>query len=238
MTEQLTAQLPVQTREHIPVTWAPVPRVNLLPIEIVEGRRFRRNQVFLGIAVVATIAVAAAGMLLAQRSVTSANDQLTASQAKVLVLQTEQARFAAVPKVIALVDAATAARTQALGTDVLWYRYLNDLNGALPAGVRLTAITLTMNAVTATSTGTAATSAPAAASTNPLSQPGAGTITLAGTADHYADVSSWLEALDKITGFSSSSLTSATKGDTGIIFSSGAVITSDALSGRYDKKAG
>jgi Tfp pilus assembly protein PilN len=210
------------------VSWAPVPRVNLLPIEIIEVRRFRRAQSLLVVAVLATIGVAGAGMLLAQRGVSAAHDQLTVAQATVTDLQTEQARFAQVPKVIAEVDAASAARTLALGTDVLWYRYLNDVNGALPVGVRLTGITLTMNSATAA----------AAPSADPLSPAGVGTITVVGTADQYSEVSSWLESLDKITGFSSASLTNATKAVPKITFSSGAVVSSDALSGRYDKKAG
>jgi Tfp pilus assembly protein PilN len=231
MTEQLTEELGENEKQPvlpgpIRIPWAMVPRVNLLPVEILEVRQFRRTKIYLGVGVASALLVAGAGVFWAQQGVHQANDQLFESQTRVAALQADQARYAAVPQIVAQLDAATAARALAMGNDVLWYRYLNDVDGARPADIELNTLTFTLN------TGASA------AATDPLSAPGLGTIAMAGTAKRYDQVSSWLEALNKITGFSSSSLTSASKIKDVVTFGSGAVITSDALSGRYDKKAG
>jgi Tfp pilus assembly protein PilN len=232
MTEQLTEQ-PVETTAApaapgpVRIPWAMVPRVNLLPMEIIEARKFRQTRILLGVAVLGTLLIAAAGVFWAQQGVQDANDQLTVSQAKVTVLNAEKAKYAAVPKIIAQVDAAQAARTLAMEADVLWYRYLNDLDDARPAGVTLTAMTLTLNSVSA---------APAPPS-DPLGSHAVGTLTLGGTAEKYQQVAGWLEALEKLTGISSAALSEATEaeGEDGVTFSSTAVIDTDALSHRFDE---
>jgi hypothetical protein len=233
MTEQLAEALPDIAPQPVApgpirIAWATVPRVNLLPIEIVEARRFRRVQLVLGVTVVSTLLIAGGGTYLAQRATNKAHDRLHASQTQVTRLQSEENRYAAVPLVIAEVDAANTARTLALGSDVLWYRYLNDVDDARPANVELSALSVTMNNAAAV----------AAPSSNPLSNVGIGTITATGTAQKYKDVANWLDAVEKITGLSSSALSSAAEADGKLTFSSGAIVDSDALSGRYDKKAG
>lgn len=213
----------------IRIAWAPVPKVNLLPIEILEARRFQRTQLVLVAAVLAVLLLAGTGTYLARRDVADANDQLAVSQARVSKLQAEQAKYAAVPLVITQVEAATTARTLAMGSDVLWYRYLNDVDGARPVGVELSALGLTLTATSA-----------AATSADPLASVGVGTVTMDGTADQYSQVADWLDAVTEITGFSSTTLTSAAKDATsGIVtFTLTAVVDSDALSARYTKDAG
>ncbi len=232
MTEQLTEdQVDVAPEEApqgpIRVAWAPVPKVNLLPIEILEGRRFRRTQALLGGAVLGAVLVAAGGTFWAQQGINDANDALVSSEGQVSALTAQQNQYSAVPTVIAQVDAAETARTTAMGTDVLLYRYLTDLDGARPSGLEFTGLTVTVPAG-----GSAATGA------NPLVASGIGTLTIEGKADQYEEVSTWMESLDKITGVASPTLASAIKAPAGLTYSTGAVLNSDALSGRYDKKAG
>jgi hypothetical protein len=232
MTEQLTQDqngagtqapaAPITTR----VAWAPVARVNLLPMEIIESRRFRGTQGLLAGVVVIAVLAAAGGTVWAQRGVADADEQLVAAQAQVAAAQAEQARYATVPKVIAEVDAGLAARALAMSNDVLWSRYLNELDGARPAGVKLSGMSISLTGPVAT------------AGADPLTPAGIGTITLDGTAAKYGQVASWLEALNKITGLGSSSLASAAQADGRVAFGSGATITADALSDRYQKKAG
>jgi len=232
MTEQLTEPGPETEIPSGPIriSWAPVPQVNLLPLEIVEKRRFRQIQIGLAAAVLAAVVLGALGLLWAQRDVSNANNELSAAQSSVTALQAQQARFSAVPQVIAEVDAATAARTLAMGNDVLWYRYLNDLDGAQPAGVGLTGLQITLYTTAATSSG------------NPLASAGIGTVTINGFAGQYSEVSAWMDATNKIVGLSSSSLATAvnaaeTPDTTAVTFTSGAVIDTDALSDRYSQKA-
>ena len=76
MTEQLTEPY-AEVQEEVPtgppapvrISWAPIARVNLLPIEIIESRRFRRTQLALAGTVVGALVLAGAGTFLAQRSV-------------------------------------------------------------------------------------------------------------------------------------------------------------------------
>ncbi len=215
------------------VPWAPVPRVNLLPVEIVEARAFRRTQLMLAGAVGAAVIVAAAGLFWADSGTKSAEDDLAGAQAQLTATQSEQARYASVPQVIAEVDAATAARAGAMADDVLWYRLLTDLAGALPAGVQLTSITagLTSSASSQTSSTSAS---------DPLTPAGIGTTSLAGTAGSYAELSAWIDDANKVDGLGSAKLGSATRDpSSGIVtFSMTTTLTSDALSGRYTKKAG
>jgi hypothetical protein len=233
MTEQLTEHGAAQAEAQpaapamVRVSWAPVARVNLLPIEIIETRRFGHTQRWLGAAVLTTIILGGCGVFLAQRSVDEANDEQIASEAKVLTLQREKTRYADVPKVIAQVDAAVAARSQAMGTDVLWYRYLREIDDATPAGVTLKSLSMGIAAASGGTEGG-----------DPLSKAGPGTFAVEATAKKYGQVANWLEAVDKITGLASASLGEASKNEDTINFSSRAVITVDALSGRYDKKAG
>ncbi len=237
MTDQLTdertesEEQPVKA-EPIRVAWAAIPRVNLLPVEIIEARQFRQTKITLACIVLGTLVVAAAGVFWAQMGVNAADEELATAESEIVRLQTEQTRYAAVPMVAAQLAAANAARTQAMGTDVLWYRYLNDVRDAQPTNVKLDSLTLT---VTAASAGVSA---------DVLSVPGIGTITTAGTAAEYSQVSAWLEALNKLNGTSSSTLTNASKAESpddptkAVTFAAGAVLTADALSNRYDKKAG
>jgi Tfp pilus assembly protein PilN len=211
----------------IRVAWASVPKVNLLPVEIMEARRFRRTQALLGVGVIAAVLLGGAGTVWAQQGINDANDQLTAAQSRVTGLQAQQVKYATAPLVIAQVEAANAARTLAMGQDVLWYRYLSEVSDALPTGVGLTQLGMI-------TTGTE--SAPGAAP-DALTPGGIGTLQMSGTAGQYKQVASWLEALNKITGFSAASLTSATYADGVVIFTATAVVDPDALSRRYQKEA-
>ncbi|MEA2346973.1 MAG: hypothetical protein QOG62_760, partial [Thermoleophilaceae bacterium] len=78
---------------------ATLPQVNLLPPEIEQQRRFRRVQVALGGAVLASIVVAAGLFVVASGQVSSAQDDLDANKAQAAQLNTKVADFAEVPLV-------------------------------------------------------------------------------------------------------------------------------------------
>lgn len=239
MTEQLTeaAPAPASSAPAAPagptrVDWAPVPKVNLLPGEILEARRFRRVQVVLATALAGTVAVAVLGTLWAGSAVNDARDELTNAQNAVTALQAQQAKYADVPKVTGQVESARKARSLALGNDVLWYRFLNDLEGVTPSGVLLPDLTVALNS---TST--------AGAGGNPLAPAGIGQFSASGSAGTYQQIAALMDGLDKVNGLRSTALTSATQqsAQTGVADSVdvtvSAVLSSDALSGRYDPKA-
>jgi Tfp pilus assembly protein PilN len=216
----------------IRVDWAPVPRVNLLPPEIVAGRRFRRVQRLLGAAVLGTVAVAGFGLAWAWHEVSLAQADLDVSRARTAQLHTEEAKYADVPRLLAQVEQAKQAREQALGRDVAWYRFFDDLAAATPQSVSLSNVSVALDA-----TGSAA--APGA---DPLTPSGLGTVTFAGAGDRFPDVATWLDSVATIAGLDGSTLTSATRAAGGsqdgpVTFSSKIVIAETALSHRYDGKA-
>jgi Tfp pilus assembly protein PilN len=232
MTVPAAAETETVTRTR--VEWAPVPKVNLLPPEILESRRFARTQRLLACAVAGTVLLGAAGVVWAQAGVTSAQEELEVTRAETAVLTAQQAKYADVPRILEQVRVAHAARAQALGQDVLWYRILTDLAGSTPPEASLTNLTLTL-----ASPGTPA--AAAAAGADPLTPPGIGDVTFAGKATTFPTVARWLEAVAKVRGFDGSTLRTATRAEgegeaAALTWTSSIRVTSDALSHRYDLK--
>lgn len=217
---------------------AALPRVNLLPPEIEQQRRFRRVQAGLGVGVLAAAGVVGALTLLAAAAVSDAQTELDAAKAEGSRLQAQQAQYAEVPVVYAQVEAAQAQLTQAMGQEVRWSYFLNDLSLKIPGKVWLTTMTVTQDVD----------GAAAAAATNPTTpgatylQPGLGTVTFEGKAYAHNDVAAWLDALAKQQGLTQPYFTASTKEEIGtevaVTFSSQATITEEALSGRYTQKAG
>ncbi|MDQ1288748.1 MAG: hypothetical protein QG622_2314, partial [Actinomycetota bacterium] len=218
------------------VDWASVPRVNLLPQEITDKRRFRHIQrVLLG---VIGLVLLLCGLLTTweQSRVTQARDELELIQNEAVDLERQQAKFAEVPKVSAQLDAARLAREQALGGDVLWFRFLTDLAVNTPPGTVLSSVTIEMS-------GSATPTRPATG--DPFAPPGLGSVKVVGQAGEFTDVASWLDSVGKVNGLSGTLLESAARGgdtsaDPGIqiSYSGAAVVTPAALSHRYDRKAG
>ncbi|HVN11223.1 MAG TPA: PilN domain-containing protein [Kineosporiaceae bacterium] len=217
------------------VDWAPVPRVNLLPPEIVEARSLGRLKKVLGGALVVVLASCAGAVAWAQSGVASAQAGLDAAQARTAILRTQQAKYAQVPRILALIDSAAAAREQAMRQDVLWYGFLSDLSMTTPKGVLLENLEMTMSSGTTTAT-----------AADPLTPSGIGQVTFSGTAQHFPDVAAWLEAVGTVHGLDGSTLQTAarnpgtggsTTGGDGITFTSTIQVTSKALTHRYDRKA-
>jgi outer membrane murein-binding lipoprotein Lpp len=227
MTEQQVEAAPAAVEDAAPirVEWVPVPRVNLLPPEVLEGRRFRRAQYVMGAAVLSTLVVVGGAVFWAQQGVQDAQAELDGVQARVRTLQAEQARYVAVPKLIAQVEGVQASRKRVMAADVLWYRYLNEVDGARPTGVTISQVTFGL-------TGSA--EAPA---TDPVSKPGIGTLTITGSGRRFSEVADWLDSLDGVGEVSSTFLSGATRGEGSVDFTSGAVFSKDALSHRYDKES-
>jgi Tfp pilus assembly protein PilN len=204
-----------------------LPRVNLLPPEIAEGRRFRRMQYGLGAVVVGVVAAVAAGFVLANGAVSSAQQNLDEATAQGTRLQAESARYADVTKVYNQADAARAMLTLAMGQEVRYSRLLSDLSLSVPQNVWITQLSY---AQTATK--------PAVGSV----QPGVGTMTVAGKGFSHDDVAVWLESLAGQKTLANPYFSSSTESLIGtrkaVDFSSTATVTNDALSGRYTKRAG
>ena len=214
---------------------AALPRVNLLPPEVAESRRLRKVQTGLAGGVALAVVVSGALALAASNQVSAAQDDLDASKAKSTQLNAEAARYADVPRVYAEVSAAEAQLSQAMGREVRWSYFLNDLSLRTPSKVWLTSMS-----VTETVDSSAAVVAPG--TTTAYGDPGIGTVTFAGKGYQHNDVASWLRALGQQKGLAnpyfSQSIKEKIDSQDSVTFTSQATITEDALSGRYTGKAG
>ena len=211
------------------VEWAPVPKVNLLPREVLQARQLAGLKRVLAGAVAAVVLACVAATVWAQAGASAAQGELDAAQAKGAELRTEQARYAAVPKLLNLIQAAGAARERAMSQDVLWYGFMSDLAVTTPKGITLNGMQVSLDKPTV--------------NTDPLVPTGLGTVTFTGTAKHVPDVAAWLDAVAHIHGVDGSSLQSVTRDDaTGgragtLNFTTTVQVTSEALTHRYDRKA-
>jgi Tfp pilus assembly protein PilN len=211
---------------------ATLPRVNLLPPEIEEQRRFRHVQAGLGGAVLASLVVVGALFVAAGAEVSSAKDDLDASKVQGTQLNSKVAEYAEVPLVLGQVDAARAQLEQAMGSEVRWSSYLNDLSLKIPRHVWLDSITVTSTSATAS-----------AVSAGQYTDPGIGSVTFVGHGYSHNDVAAWLESLAKQKGytqpyFSDSTLAPVGDDEKAVTFTSNVTVTEDALSKRYTQKAG
>ena len=213
-----------------------LPRVNLLPPEIAEARRFKRVQASLGGAVLACVGVVAALMVLAMSQVTSAQAELDAADAKAVTLEAQTGQYADVPLVYAQVEIAEAQIAQAMGTEVRWSRFMNDISLKTPGNVWLSSMTVAQAA------DAAALTAPVAGVVSPFAATGVGSVTFEGMGSSHNDVAAWLDALAEQKKLTQPVFTSSTKEKIGskpaVRFQSQAILTDDSFSGRFTTGTG
>jgi Tfp pilus assembly protein PilN len=221
--------------EVISQTGTRMPRVNLLPPEILQAHRLRRTKAGLAAGLVVVIGAIGGAYVTQVNAKNTAQDHLTAEQATGARLQAEQAKYADVPRTIAAIDKAETMRETAMANDVEWYRSLTNVSVTLPSKVWLTSLTFTVGA------GTGGAAAPATPAGTPIAG-GVGTVTAVGTAMDHPDVATWLDVLARQPGMSDAYFSSSKKKDVGaktvVDFSSTATVTDEALSHRYDRKQG
>lgn len=218
---------------------ATLARVNLLPPEIGLARRFRRVQAGLGAGVV-TCAVLVAGLYVsASGSVSSAQDEVTAAQGRQQVLQHETARYAPVTATYARAAEARAMLVAAMGDEVRYSRFVNDLTVAIPDGVWVKTVTWSQDTTAATGTAAATAGTTAAAAPAVGAPVGLGHVTLQGVARNHDQVAAWLDRLAQEKGYGVPTLQSSVAGLIGsspiVTWSATATLSADALSGRYAK---
>lgn len=203
------------------------PRVNLLPPEIGERRRLRQTQIGLGAAVLATVGVVSLLYVGASSSVGTAQEQVTASSAVSQQLRAETARYSDVTAVYTKAAAAQAMLTQAMGQEVRFSQLMSDVSLTVPGRVWITSLAFSQEPVQ-----------PAVGST----EPGIGTMTVAGVGFSHDDVAVWLDALGGQANYVNPYFSNSTEALIGtrtvVNFASTATLTSKAFSGTYSTPAG
>lgn len=212
------------TRERGPEVVAHrLPRVNLLPPELVERERVRRVQYGLGAAVLAAAGVVGLLYLSAAGSAAEAQESARAADAEHARLMAQTASYGEVTAVHARTAQAEAVLVQALGQEVRYSGLLDDLSTSTPEQVRITSARMVQGA--------------------PGSGPGEiGLVSLTGLARTHEDVSVWLETLAVQKGLDRPQLDSATEALLGgqkiVQWSIRVPMTAGALSGRYSAVGG
>jgi hypothetical protein len=172
-----------------------------------------------------------------------AQESLDAAMAERTLLQVEAARYADVPKVFAAVSDAQEQLQLAMGNEVRWSFFLNDLALTMPRGVSLDTLALTSPAPGAPTQAAAASSVGASTPAEPTSGvgvPGLGTMNVSAKALTYNSVANWLDSLAKLPTIADpyvASIAAADEEGTKVVtFSSDGTLTTEALSKRYQAK--
>jgi Tfp pilus assembly protein PilN len=228
-------------REDVAVTSvvAQLPRVNLLPPEIAANKAFRVLQLRLAAVVVVALAVVGLVYFQVAGGESSARNRLDAAQAQSTTLQHKISNLSNVTQTAKQLEAAEGALAKAMGSEVRWSRYLNDLSITLPSNVWVTNLTVTE---TAAPNGSTAAASSTAGSAGKDAAPSLGSLSIQGKALSFNDVAVWLETLAKEKGYTNVWLTQgATEkiGDQEVVdFTSTVGFTPQVLSQRYTKQAG
>jgi Tfp pilus assembly protein PilN len=211
--------------------------VNLLPQTYARRAAVRRAKVFAVVALLVAALIAALAWLVANQQKTSAQEELDAATAERAMLQAEAVKYSDVPRVFATVAAAEQQLALAMGNEVRWSFFLNDLALTMPSGVSLDTLQVTSPAPGTSPQAVAPSAATAAAGASGVGVPGLGTMNVSAKALSYNTVANWLDSLAKLPTLTDpyiGSITAGTEEGVKIVtYSSTATLTPDALSMRY-----
>jgi Tfp pilus assembly protein PilN len=201
---------------------ASMPRVNLLPPEILVRRRVRRVQYGLGGAGLTAVALLVLVYLGAVSSAKDADLQLQEATATGQATKAEQAQYAEVDAVYTRAEAAEVMLVSAMGDEVRYSTHLEQLARTVPDKLWLKNVAFSQTPPAAI----------AGAAT-----PGIGSVTFTGVGYAHDDVATWLETLAAHKGYSQPYLTSSSEALIGervtVDFVTNVVLTPDSLSRRY-----
>ena len=176
--------------------------VNLLPKTYAQRAAVKRAKIFAGIAVVIALLLALLGV--ADRHAEGerrARSRWTPRPLSARCSPPRRRRYSEVPKVFSAVADAQAQLRLAMGNEVRWSFFLNDLALTMPSGVSLDTLAVTSPAPGAPTQATAPSSAGASTATDPTSGagvPGLGTMNVSAKAFTYNTVANWLDSLAKL----------------------------------------
>lgn len=137
-----------------------VARVNLLPAEIADAEIFRREQIIRAGALVAAVVIVGVGAFAASQGVTEAQKSVDAAAVRTSELQAEIRTLAEVPLTAATLKTAQTQRAGALGNEVRWSSYLNDLGLQTPPGIQIKTMEVKQNVDPAPAAAAGAAAAP------------------------------------------------------------------------------
>lgn len=219
------AALPAdQAQEELELPSVPpivaVPAVNLLPTTYARRAALARAKAF-ALAVVGVAAIIVAfGFTVTWQQASEAEARVAAASEQRAALQREANKYSDVPRIFNDVALAQRQLELAMGNEVRWSFFLNDLALTIPSGVSLDTLQVT------------------ALGPGGLPSPsGIGKMTVSAKAFSYNTVANWLDSLAKLPTLSDPYLggikAGSLEGQEIVTYTSTAAVTERALSQRY-----
>ena len=204
---------------------------DLLPDEIVAGRRARRTRAWVLVVLVLVLVGMGGWYALAEQELRDASDELAAVTDDAAALQRRQNDFAPVVNV----QAETTTITKQLGTllanDLPWATLTDTLRDTgTNAGVTVSGMSGALNDAEKGATGTV--SLPSTSDSATI-----GTVTVTGNAPDKPSVARYVDSLSGMTIVANPYLTSVAEADSKVQFSLTVDITAGALCGRFTTTA-
>lgn len=202
---------------------------NLLPDEIIEARRGRqiKRYVIIGLGGLLALVVALYGLSVWQTS--RAKDNLQQAQERTIALQHQKRQYQPLLEAQAESEAVRSALIKLMAGDLQWKDMLTTLRSTAKGGVEVTGVTGTLSAG-------ATKLDKQSAGLDVLNNTGnsqVGTLTITGTARDKNAVAEYVDELSKVAGLTAPFPASVTTANGTLTFSVSAIITSEALGGRY-----
>jgi hypothetical protein len=204
-------------------------RVHLLPTDVQDRKKIRvlKRRLVSGVVAAAVLVLAAYG--LASATLANAQNDLTQAHTVTSQLLTEQSKYSAVTKVKADIASIQGAEKTGTAQEILWSKYVGELQGTLPSGASITSVVAKID-----NPFSAVTSSAAA----PLQGPHIATVRAILTMSQ-STIPGWLNSLPKLSGYVDNTLDSVTSVGAGIYTVSVTIhVDSSALSNRFATAGG
>jgi hypothetical protein len=208
-------------------------RANLMPDEVIDARRTDvvRRRVVIGLG--ALLVLILAGFASSWLQTSSSKGDLADQQHRIQALLDQQHDYAPLVAAQAQTAAINDKLTQLMVGDVRWQNMLATIRGDAPAGVGLTSVSSQITTSAAGNTAAAAGSAPIYSALNGTGKTPIGTLTIIGTANSKDQVAAYADKLAGETGLVTPVPTDFNSTSRPYTFTISAIVTSDALGGRY-----
>ena len=203
---------------------------DLLPEEMVLGRRSRRSRTFVAVAVVVAVVLLGVWYAAALHSVSSNESDLGAATKVATDLSKQQRSHQRVVTVQNQTTAMTKQLSELMASDLSWTKLVNRLRSTgVDSGVTVTGINASLNKANSSNS---ADSLPSASTAKAI-----GSVTVTGGAPDKPTMAAYVKNLGGVTGLANPYLTTATQSDDGVwSFSITVDITTVNLCGRFTSK--
>jgi hypothetical protein len=202
---------------------------DLLPDEVVAGRRARRSRGWVLAALVVVVLALAGWYVYAGHRVSLADDELSAVTSDATKLQKGQGRYKEVVDTQIETTAISKQLKTLFANDLQWAALLDTVRSTgRDSGITVAGVTASLNPATG--------GAPSDALPGTSGSASVGKVTIAGTAGNKLAVAKYVDALGALTTITNPYLTNASESPDGVQFSVTADVSSKALCGRFTVK--